>query len=145
MRLHHENTSLKDKSKFNCTMLVKKGQDLSAFTYISAKVDVTNKDFDRLMNMDLWPNYVTAREFVRMDKRNERDENGTHEPNPSELQRRNDAEVNAIETLTNSTTNGSVNGVQPELGFREGMVMDVQNSRIKNEQLKTNYDQWYNH
>lgn len=121
-----KNTSLNDKSKFNCTMLVKKGQDLSTFTYISAKVDVTNEDFDRLMNMDLWPNYVTVREFIRMDKRNER-QNGTNEPNPNKLQRRNDVEVNVIGTPTNSTTNGSVNGVQHELGFREGVVMDVQN------------------
>lgn len=117
------NTSLTDKSRFDCTMLVKKGQDLSTFTYISAKVDVSSDDFDRLMNMDLWPNYVTVREFVRMDKRN-KPQTENNETNPNKLQRRNDADVH--ETLINLAANNS-NVEQSELGFREGEVMEVQN------------------
>ncbi len=118
------NTSLKDKSKFACSMLVKRGQDLSTLTYVSAKVDVSSEDYDRLMNMDLWPNYVTVREFVRTNGRNER-RNEINESNPNKLHRKDDA--NGIETVTNPTTSGDAKEVQHGLGFQEGSDMEVQN------------------
>lgn len=119
-----KNTLLTDKSKFRCTMLVKRGQDLSELTYVSAKVDVTSEDFDRLMNMDLWPNYVTVREFVRTNKRNQR-QTENDEMNPNKIQRRNDENVD--EASTSSKNDANLIDVNSELGFREGEAMEVLN------------------
>lgn len=119
-----KNTSLTDKSKFRCTMLVKRGQNLSELSYVSAKVDVSPEDYDLLTNMDLWPNYVTVREFVRMNNRNQR-QTGNDEMNPNKFQRIND--VNVDEASTSSTNDANLIDANSELGFREGEVMDVMN------------------
>lgn len=109
-----KSTPLTDKTKFECTMLVKKGQDLSEFTYISAKIDVSVQDFDRLTNLDYWPNYVTVREFVRMDKRKQRND----ESKPYKFQRMNNIE-NVPTTSTNPTDQLNSNMEQTELGFQK--------------------------
>lgn len=113
-----KNTPIMDKTKFRCTMLVRRGQDLSELTYVSAKVDVSSEDYDLLMNVDLWPNYVTVREFVRTNNRNQR-HMGNGELHPNKFQRKN--EENIGEAPSNSTNNPNLNEVN-ELGFREEVV-----------------------
>lgn len=117
-----KNTSLTDKSKFRCTMLVKKGQDLSLLSYVSAKVDVSPENFELLTNMDLWPNYVTVREFVRMNNRSQR-QTGDGEMHLNKFQRKNDEDLDEAPI---NVTNDTNQNAEPELGFREG-VMEVQN------------------
>lgn len=117
-----KNTPLSDKSKFECAMLIKKGQDLSELTYVSAKIDVSAEDFECLTNLDYWPNYVTVREFVRMDKRKQRNADND-EMRPNKFQRKNDDGIETTKsTITemNPSQNENINMKQSELGFQEG-------------------------
>lgn len=117
-----KNTPLTDKTKFRCTMLVKKDQNMSLLSYVSAKIDASSEDYELLTNMELWPNYVTVREFVRMNKRNQR-QTVNDEMQPNKSQRKNDENV---ETAPVNSTNDTNPNAEPELGFQED-VMEVQN------------------
>lgn len=66
------NTIITDKTKFKCTKLIKKDQDLSKMSFISFKIDVSPDDFNVLMNEEIWPSNVKIREFIKMQppKRN---------------------------------------------------------------------------
>lgn len=119
-------TSSVDKSKFNCVMLVKKGQDLSELTYVSAKIDVSSEDFENLLNMDLWPNYVTVREFIRMDKRNQRQTENIP-MSARKFQQRNGEQNDRNELQTNSTVDANLNSTQSNMGFRGEGLMHEQN------------------
>lgn len=112
-----KNTPLSDASKFDCMMLVKKGQDLNDLTYVSAKIDVLPEDFDGMLNLDLWPNYVTVREFVRVSKPKQRS-NERDETQPNKIIRTNKENLPKNSPSTRTTS-------EAQLGFREGM--DTQN------------------
>lgn len=60
--------SLKPNEEFRCTMLVKKGTDVSTLSFVSFKVDFFNDSFDRLMNAGSWPNGSLIREFVPQER-----------------------------------------------------------------------------
>lgn len=72
--------------------------------------------------MDLWPNYVTVREFVRMNNRGQR-QTGDGEMHPNKFQRQNDENLDEAPI---SVTNDTNQNAEPELGFRKG-VKEVQN------------------
>lgn len=61
-----EYSSLKDKTKFKCTKLVKKDQDISKLRFVSFKIDVSPNDFNELMDVDLWPQHANVREFINL-------------------------------------------------------------------------------
>lgn len=63
-----QNTPITEKSKFHCRLLVKKEQDLEMLSFVSFKVDVAAEDFTTLMNLEHWPDYVSIREFIRVEK-----------------------------------------------------------------------------
>lgn len=114
-----KNTPLSDASKFDCMMLVKKGQDLNDLTYVSAKIDVLQEDFDGMLNLDLWPNYVTVREFVRVSKPKQRS-NERDETQPNKIIR-----TNKENSPKNSPSTSTRTASETQVGFRE--VMDTQN------------------
>lgn len=60
------NTSVTDKTKFKCTKLVKKDQDMSKMSFISFKIDVSPDDFDLLIDPEQWPSTVKIREFIKL-------------------------------------------------------------------------------
>lgn len=60
------NSTIADKTKFKCTKLVKKDQDISKMSFISFKIDVSPGDFDALAELNIWPQHVNVREFVNM-------------------------------------------------------------------------------
>lgn len=73
-------------------------------------MDVTPNDFDLLMNLEHWPNYVRVRDFIQLDKRGQ----GTSAENswrPNKIQRTNNINV--------SNDAGSAYDNQ-ELGFQQG-------------------------
>lgn len=112
------NTPLTDKSKFFCQTLVKKDQDLKAYTFISFKVDVAPEDFESVMNLNYWPNYVTIREFIRINKPKQRGSLFDDDMRPNKLQRKNEDGVEATKPLLNSSTTETRNVEGMELGFR---------------------------
>lgn len=62
------NTNITDKARFSCRPLVKKDQDVTQLSYISFKIDISDEDFNTLMDPLWWPNNCTIREFVRIEK-----------------------------------------------------------------------------
>lgn len=60
------NTDAKDKTKFKCTMLVKKDADVSSMSYVSYKIDVTPEVYDILIDPVNWPKDKQVREFVKL-------------------------------------------------------------------------------
>lgn len=105
------NTTITDSSRFECKMLVKKDQDLKALTYVSYKVDVSADDFDLLMNLEVWPNYVTVREFVQMNKRNREKMSVDEQVQPNKSQR-----IDNDSSIVNQALNSSKEA-NAELGF----------------------------
>lgn len=61
-----KNTTITDTTKFKCSKLVKKDQDITKMSFISFKIDVSSDDFDTLLNPTNWPQHVKVREFIRM-------------------------------------------------------------------------------
>lgn len=65
-------TEAKDKTKFRCSMLVKKDADLSQMSFVSYKIDATPEVYDILIDPENWPSDKQVREFVKLSppKRN---------------------------------------------------------------------------
>lgn len=61
-----ENTTVTDRTKFKCTKLVKKDADLTQFTYVSFKIDVTPEAYDILKEPENWPKSNTVRDFEKL-------------------------------------------------------------------------------
>lgn len=61
-----EHTEIKDKSKFKCTKLVKKEQDVTKMSFVSFKIDVIPEAYDIVFNEEIWPKRTEMREFVKM-------------------------------------------------------------------------------
>ena len=102
-----KNTPLSEVAKFRTRLLVKKDQDVSRLSYVSFKVDVSSDDFNVLMNLNYWPNYVTVREFIQMDRPNQTTVTSDKSTPPNKIQRlRHDAEKSG------STSNGEDVGFQ---------------------------------
>lgn len=59
-------TDAKDKTKFKCTMLVKKDADISKMSFVSYKIDTTPEVYDILIDPENWPNNKHIREFVKI-------------------------------------------------------------------------------
>lgn len=59
-------TEAKDKTKFKCTMLVKKDADLSNISFVSYKIDATPDVYDILIDPENWPSDKHVREFVKL-------------------------------------------------------------------------------
>lgn len=59
-------TEAKDKTKFKCTMLVKKDADLSQMSFVSYKIDATPEVYDILIDPENWPSNKQVREFVKL-------------------------------------------------------------------------------
>lgn len=60
----HSNVT--EKTNFNCFKLIKKDQDISKMSFISFKINVTPDDFEKFINVDIWPEQINIREFVTM-------------------------------------------------------------------------------
>lgn len=58
------NASLEPNTDFKCTLLVKKGQDLSKLSFISYKVDVIEEKCAALFEEEFWDEGVQIRPFV---------------------------------------------------------------------------------
>lgn len=56
-------TGCDDKSKFFCKKLVKRDADLSQLRFVSFKIDVDQKYFERVADPGIWPKYILVREF----------------------------------------------------------------------------------
>lgn len=108
-----KNTPITDSSRFKCTMLVKKGLDLSLLSYISFKIDVSDQDFDCLTNLANWPNYVTVREFIRMDRPKPQSMGDSLQPR--KFQRTDNENV----TLTPTSSAENLNVENMDLGFQQ--------------------------
>lgn len=61
-----EHTEVKDKSKFKCSKLVKKDQDVTNMSFVSFKIDVTPENFGILIAPENWPQNKHVREFIKM-------------------------------------------------------------------------------
>lgn len=61
-----ENSPVTDTTKFKCFKLVKKDQDVSKMSFVSFKINVSPDDFDKLIDVNIWPSYVNIREFVQI-------------------------------------------------------------------------------
>ena len=103
-----KNTPLTEVARFRTRLLAKKDQDLSRLTYVSFKVDVSSDDFVILMNLDYWPNYVTVREFIQMDRPNQTTETLDKSHPPNKMQR-----LQHDDEKTDSTINGEDLGFHP--------------------------------
>lgn len=60
-----ENTSVKDSEKFRVHKLVKKDLGLSTLKFVSFKVEVSEMEFEALIDPDVWPENVMIREFLK--------------------------------------------------------------------------------
>lgn len=56
-------TNIETKDRFNVHKLVKKDRDVSTLKFISFKIQVSERDFDVVMDPDVWPEEVMIREF----------------------------------------------------------------------------------
>lgn len=110
-----ENTPLTDKSKFSCQMLVKKDEDLSIYTFISFKVDVEPEEFESVMNLSYWPNYVTIRENIRIDKPKRRGSLFENDARPNKIQRKTEDNEENFNSKPNSPEKQKDEGM--EVGF----------------------------
>lgn len=63
-----KNTEVKENDKFECHKLVKKDCDTSKLSYISFKIAVNAEHFQHLLNPQIWPKYVSVREFLQLNK-----------------------------------------------------------------------------
>lgn len=61
-----EHTDVKDQTKFKCTKLVKKDEDLTKRKSIAFKIDVTPEAYDTLSKEESWPKNKRIREFVKL-------------------------------------------------------------------------------
>lgn len=61
-----ENTTVTDRTKFRCSKLVKKDQDVSKMSFISFKIDVSPEDFDIISQPEYWSQNVKISEFIKM-------------------------------------------------------------------------------
>lgn len=61
-----ESTPLNDSSKFRCTKLVKKDQEISKMSFVSFKIDVSPEDYDIIVQPEYWPANNSVREFKKI-------------------------------------------------------------------------------
>lgn len=61
-----ESTPLKDSTKFKCTKLVKKDQEIGKMSFVSFKIDVSPEDFAIISQPEYWPANNPVREFVKI-------------------------------------------------------------------------------
>lgn len=58
------NTELIENEDFKCTLLVKKGKDISTLSFVSFKIDICGEKCEQLTDEDFWPEGVQIRSFV---------------------------------------------------------------------------------
>lgn len=56
------------KDIFQVHKLVKKDRDVSTLRFVSYKIEVSQRDFETMMNPDMWPEEVLVREFFSQKK-----------------------------------------------------------------------------
>lgn len=99
-----ENTDAKDKTKFKCTMLVKKDADLLSMSYVSYKIDATPEVFDILIDPENWPSDKHVREFVKMSPPRRTLDDFVAQNSPATSASNNQQNINAAGGGSNAST-----------------------------------------
>lgn len=58
------NTELIENEDFKCTLLVKKGKEISTLSFVSFKIDICEDKCEQLTDEDFWPDGVQIRPFI---------------------------------------------------------------------------------
>lgn len=99
-----KHSDMKKNTDFKCSLLVKKGADLSLLTFVSFKIDVTVDHFDRLMQENFWPKGIQIRPFVPKERKSVNlgdflNSSGNESHHPNKIPRANDEKDEVL--LTN--------------------------------------------